>query len=98
MKKFKEFINEHKLISFITMFIVVIVLSWTFINSFSEDFDDSAWNGVVARQFTSGTGTEENPYVISDASEYAYFKSVLEGDDASFYVDKYYKITNSFNY
>ena len=98
MKKFKEFVNQHKLLSFITMFIIVIVLSWTFMNSFSEDIDDSAWDGVIASRFTSGTGSDVNPYVISDASEYAYFKSVLEGPDASFYANKYFKIINSFNY
>ena len=98
MRKLKEFIKMHKLLSFVTMFIIVAVLSWTFINSFSADIEDSAWDGVVAKQFTSGTGTEENPYIISNASEYAHLKTVLEGEDANFYADKIYKITGSFNY
>lgn len=94
----KEFIRQHKYTILIAVIIIVITFLWSFINSFSEDVTSSAWDGVVARNFASGTGSTDNPYVISNASEYAYFKQVLEGDDAIVYVDKNYVISNGFNY
>ena len=43
-------------------------------NMFSEI---QTWDGTVAASYTSGTGTEEDPYVITNAAELAFFaKSV----------------------
>ena len=94
----KELIKQHKIFLLAVISIIVIILTWTFINSFSEDVDDSAWDGIVANSFTSGTGTTDNPFIISNASEYAYFKSLLESADASMYIDKHYSLADSFNY
>ena len=94
----KDFLMKHKYFLLVTILLIVILLLWSFKNSFSETTTDSAWDGVIARSFTSGTGSEENPYVISSAAEYAYFKQLLEGVDASAYVDKNYVIADSFNY
>ena len=93
----KEWILKHRIILIITV-IFTVLLSWNLMHSFSETVSDDAWDGVVALTFSSGNGTEDNPYVISNASEYGYFKDLLEGSDASLYLDKYYLITNSFNY
>ena len=93
----KSIFKQHKSV-FLIAILIVIILAWTFIRSFSEDIDNSAWDGVVADSFTSGTGTLENPYVIANASQYAYFKSLLEGEDAALYATKNYSITSSFNY
>ncbi len=89
---------KHLKICLIMAILVVIVFALTLINSFSEPVDSSAWDGVVAREFTSGNGTEENPYVISNAGELAHFKEVLEGDEANLYLDKIYKVVSSINY
>ena len=78
--------------------IIVIAFVWTLIKSFSVNTETSAWDGVVARSFTSGTGTENNPYVISSAAEFAYFKQLMESDDASTYSNKNYVISKGFNY
>ena len=94
----KKFLMKHKYSSLIAILFIVIVLLWSFRNSFSETVSDSAWDGIVARSFTSGTGTLANPYVISNASEYAYFKNLLEGEDANAYVNKNYVISKGFNY
>ena len=96
--KIKSFLKQHKFIILIAVLIIVIAFLWSFKSSFSEDTSSSDWNGVIARSFASGTGTENNPYIISNASEYAYFKSLLEGSDASLYATKNYLITNGFNY
>lgn len=94
----KSIIKQHKNLILIAIIIIVTLLTWTFMHSFSEDVSDSAWDGVIADHFTSGTGTANNPYIISNASEYAYFKTLLEGDSASLYAAKNYSITNGFNY
>ena len=98
MKKFKEFIKCHKYILLIAVFIVTVAFLWSFFKTFSETTTDNSWDGVVARSFASGTGTIDNPYVISCAGEYAYFKELLESEDASVYVDKNYVISSGFNY
>ena len=94
----RRLIKEHKFTFILAFVIIASAFLWSFLSSYSEEVADSAWDGVVARSFTSGTGTEENPYVISNASEYAYFKSLLEGEEASFYADKNYVINDGFNY
>jgi len=96
--KVKELLFHYRKLIAITMILVVIVLTWNLISSFSASLDSSAWDGVVANKFASGTGTINNPYVISNASEFAYFKSLLEGEDGNYYADKNYLITASFNY
>ena len=96
--KVKEFVRKYRKILLIIAIIIVTLLSWKFISSFSEPASSSAWDGVVAKSFKSGTGTAKNPYVISNAGEYAYFKQLLESNDAFLYVNKTYKITDSFNY
>lgn len=93
-----DFVKKHRKILFAVTMFIVIILSWSFINSFSETTSSSAWDGVVSKSFASGTGTVNNPYVISNAGEYAYFKSMLESEDAYIYLNKNYSITNSFNY
>ena len=98
MTKIKAFIRQYKKVLIIAVILVATLLSWKLMKTFSEDANDSTWDGVAARSFTSGTGTEANPYVISNASEYAYFKSLLEGEDASAYINKNYVINHGFNY
>ena len=56
------------------------------------------WDGSIASKYNSGDGTEENPYQISSAGEFAYFKELLQSEDATLYSTKEYVITNSFNY
>ena len=98
MTKIKAYIKQHKSALLIAVILIATILVWNLASSFSETVTDSAWDGVVARDFTSGTGTIQNPYVISSAAEFAYMKGLLEGDDASFYADKNYVIANGFNY
>ena len=50
----------------------------------------AAWDGTVATGFASGTGTKENPYIISTAAEFAY----MVKDNASYTPDKYFKVAD----
>ena len=49
------------------------------------------WNGMVASSYRSGTGTSNNPYIISNGDELAFFSSQLENNN---YEGKYFKISN----
>ena len=77
-----EGIKKRKNIILIAMILIVIAFSLSFISSFSSTTSSTAWDGIAANSFTSGTGTSTNPYVISSASEFAYFKDLLEGENA----------------
>lgn len=57
----------------------------------SKNNINSEWDGSIASSFNSGEGTIDSPYIISNASEFAYFKESLKKDD---YENKYFKITD----
>ena len=49
------------------------------------------WNGEVGNGFSGGTGTKEDPYLISSGAELKYLYYEVNADDSSYY----YKLTNS---
>ena len=57
------------------------------------------WDGKkVATSFSKGNGNIDNPYVINNAEEYMYFKSLIESDTYESYQDKYYILGNDINF
>ena len=52
----------------------------------------NVWSGLVASNYRSGNGTQNNPYIISNGEELAYFSLQLETND---YSDTYFKIVNN---
>lgn len=76
----------------LAFFLVFFSLSiYTVLSGIFSFAELEGWDGKkVAESFSKGNGTEENPYVIHDASEYMYFKSLIEGDTYEAYQDKYY--------
>ncbi len=40
---------------------------------------ENAWNGTIAEGFATGTGTEDDPYIIANADQLAYFGAVVGG-------------------
>ena len=89
--------SKYKIVFIILLLSIMVFLSWITLKTLTATVVDSSWNGDVATSFKSGTGTEENPYVISSAGEFAYFRNLLSGDSASLYADKNYIISNSFS-
>lgn len=49
------------------------------------------WDGSIASNYQSGDGTKENPYVISNGSELAYFSNELMNYN---YEDTYFTLSN----
>ncbi len=77
---------------------ITILLAWKLSSTLTTKVSSGAWDGVIATSFTSGNGTENNPYIINSAGEYAYFKQLMESEDAILYADKYYELNISFDY
>ena len=85
--------NKKILISviFSTVFILIMVFSIiipTF-SRFKSGLDNPEWDGIVATSFKSGTGTQEDPYIISTPNELAYFALSMEKET---YEGKYIKL------
>ena len=99
-KKIKMFdtIKILFLLALITISILIFFNSKTFSNILVEDDYSSydLWDGVtIASSFSAGDGTEDNPYQISSASEFMYFKSLIESEDSTSYSGAYYILTKS---
>lgn len=53
--------------------------------------DSNIWDGTVAAGFDGGTGTETDPYLISNGAELAYLADMVnKGTD---YTDNHFKLT-----
>lgn len=52
----------------------------------------NVWSGEIATKYKSGNGTSDNPYIISNGEELAYFSSMLENNN---YEGKYFKLINN---
>lgn len=57
----------------------------------SADF----WDGSVASEFAGGDGSENNPYLIDDASQLALLGTYVQNNNTTYNTScKYYKLTN----
>ena len=95
---------NNKLIFYIFYTLIILIACFSIIslltakNSFSNDPEEK-WDGVtVASSFSAGNGTLDNPYIIKSGAEFAYFKKLIEGENANLYNDKYYKLGSSINF
>ena len=95
--KNKKLYLNYKLYGLI---LIVLICLYLFIRipSWSSNITSSAYNGIAATSFASGNGSMENPYEIKTPNELAYFKNILESNDANLYLDKYYIITNDLDF
>ncbi len=96
----KDLVNGIKSKKILVLLLLILAVGslWILSISYSRKTTSSAWDGVVATSFKSGTGTEESPYEISTPGEYMYMKELLEGYDSWIYVNKYYVVTADLNF
>ena len=59
-----------------------------------DDAASAVWDGSVATAFAGGTGTQDDPYLISDGAELAYLSRITKIDAAQT-AGKYYKLTTN---
>ncbi len=57
---------------------------------------ENAWNGTVATIFSSGTGTEADPYIIANADQLAYLGDRISNDNKN-YGSAHYKLNADIN-
>ncbi len=89
---------ENKLIFHISCTLIILIACFSVVSfltskfSFSDETDE-LWDGVrVASSFFAGNGTQDNPYLIHNGEELAYFKQLIEGENSALYTDKYYAL------
>ena len=101
MGKFQKLINKlshnRKVSLGVILLCLVLMLSIlvpTLANFIKEDtsITTAVWDGSIASSYKSGDGTKENPYIISNGSELAYFKYKLAETN---YSDTYFSISNN---
>ena len=79
---FRDILNKLKekklLVVGVLLFFAVNIIIYT---TFSEKTTSTIWDGSIADKFSEGSGTSEDPYIIKDGSELAYFMQVINSDD-----------------
>ncbi len=98
----KNFNISTKIYLYFAALFILAVASfgiYSFITSVYTLADPDGWDGyTVATSFSLGNGTKENPYIIKDASEYMYFKQLIEGDNSFAYSNLYYSLGNDIDF
>lgn len=98
IKSYLENLNKFQKISCLIIllgFIVVLsvgIPTLARLKNRNGAVDLPVWDGTVATKYKSGNGSENNPYIISDGSELAYF--ALELKDNS-YEGIYFELSNN---
>ena len=78
MKEIKQLLKNNKILTFtiisILFFALIIgVPTLAKLKNRATLYDATDWDGTVASDFKRGDGTKENPFIISNGSEFAYF-------------------------
>lgn len=94
MEKIMHFIKKNifLIISLIAFFSAIFIIAFP---SFSEKRTSTLWDGSIATSFNKGSGLVNDPYIISDGSELAYFFTVINGEESSNYFNKYFELSNN---
>lgn len=79
------------LILFVILGIAISVPSLARFMNRSSLVDTVVWDGSVASSYRKGSGSKEDPYLIANGSELAYFAQNLENTD---YQGVYFKLAN----
>lgn len=96
MKKLKQLFKNNKvltisLISFLFFALIIGVPTLAKLRNRTTLFNATNWDGTVASSYKKGDGTKDNPYIISNGSEFAYFLQQLEETD---YENEYIELSN----
>lgn len=77
----------------LSCFIIFAMLLSTFLLEFPAiAADTAAWDGSVAASFSGGSGTDSDPWKISNGSELAYLASLVNSNGSATY-NQYYILT-----
>ena len=79
--------NLQRMFSLLLSLLLVLCL----VPAFSSAEGEPVWDGSIASSFAGGTGTEDDPYLISNGGELAFFAQSVNGGTS--YANKYLKLT-----
>lgn len=93
MKKILNILkNKYVFVSLVLIFILLLgIPTLSKLKNRVTISDINEWNGTVASSYKSGDGTQNNPYVISNAEELAYFAQELS---TNHYSNTYFELSN----
>ena len=100
MSKIKKFFSKFSKINKANYLVILIVLvlgisvvvpSLARFKNRTTIYQETVWDGTVASSYRKGSGTQSDPYVISNGSELAYFSKMLESTD---YSNTYFTLSN----
>jgi len=92
--------NRKKLIVSLSAALVLLIAFFSLysvLTGSSTVAEEAKWDGnSISSNFASGNGTKDNPYTITNGSELAYFKEVIE-EENEYFKDKYYELGSDIN-
>ncbi len=100
MKRFAEIFNNLNITKKITVICSLLIIAIIMIIAFptlariqnrSTLLESAIWDGTIANSYRSGTGSKEDPYIIANGNELAYFYQQEQSVD---YSDTYFKLSN----
>ena len=93
-------VRKKILFSFIAAFFLAVLsfAIYSFIRAGISLGELEGWDGITVNEFKKGNGTKENPYLIEDASEFIYFKSLIEGENSNTYQDQYFALEQDIDF
>ena len=100
MSKLKNKINKltkfqkYGCLIFIILFFLILVISIPSLAKLKNRvtlYNEPIWDGLVATSYARGDGTIDNPFIISNGSEFAYFSEQLKETN---YENTYFELSN----
>lgn len=97
--KYSKDVRKRLVLSVFFLLIMAIGLISKFSpNTFSSFATiENVWSGEVATSFYGGNGTEENPFLISNGEELAFFEQVINSENNTNYLSASYELTTDIN-
>jgi len=61
----------------------------------NKNLNTAVWDGSISTGFAGGSGTEDDPYLISTGAQLAYLAKTINGSNDNTLYNKYYRLVNN---
>lgn len=86
-------INIIIILVILLLFVTIGIPSFCMLLTKNNSNEVDYWDGTIASSYNGGNGTEEKPYQISNAKEFAYFQEQINNGNT--YKDTYFQLTDN---
>lgn len=86
-------INIVLILIVLLLFVTIGIPSFCMLLMNNNDDSINYWNGLAADNFAGGDGTIDNPYLIGNGEEFAFFKEQI--NNGNNYANTYFKFTDN---